>query len=465
MDRVLSRFGFGRKADPPAPPIINDGAGNRPSVRVRYVSTLPGAYWSERSYEQLATQGYRYNADVYACVSLIAQAGKQVRWDTAPGSKSIASVELLERSGGASLIEAWLSYLLLSGNDYLELERIGSGISQVYLLQPDRVTAKPDLTAVRTNEQSLVQMWRVTNARGMPYPVPPDDMVHSKLFNPLDPIYGMAPLEAAMIRVDSENEGAALMKRMLQRGYSPGWIEAKENSIWEDTQVAQLKERIRDSKAKGEELFLENAAWHQMGFDPGNSGVSEQHVLTKRDIAAVFHVPSQLIGDTNSQTYSNFKEARLALYMEAVIPLLEQFVDDWNEVIGRDLKSPLAFDKDRFDAIAAARAEASDRVTKLWTSGLITQNEGRAELNYDEVPGGDVFYAPASFLPLGEGAAAAAEPPPPKPKASEPRVMITAEAIADAKRIQARGLELERGGLPAIEAGAQAWIEGGGDGS
>src|SRR5262249_51946404 len=150
VDKVLSRFGLRRKADPPAPPIINDGRGNLPSVRVRYVSTLPGAYWTERAYEQLATQGYKYNTDVYSCVSLIAAAGKQVKWDTAPGSKSLASIEVLNRSGGASLIEAWLSYLLLSGNDYLEILRVENNTRpyQLYLIQPDRVTAKPDPTAV-----------------------------------------------------------------------------------------------------------------------------------------------------------------------------------------------------------------------------------------------------------------------------------------------------------------------------
>ena len=47
-------------------------------------------------------------------------------------------------------------------------------------------------------------------------------MLHSKLFNPLNPILGMAPLEATMLRVDAQNEGATLMKRLLERGYTPG---------------------------------------------------------------------------------------------------------------------------------------------------------------------------------------------------------------------------------------------------
>lgn len=404
-------------------PIINHPLprGNKPEVSVRFVGTFQsGLGWTSRDYEYLAQRGYRLNSDVYSCVSLIAQAAKQVKWDTSPGTRSAASLELLKNSGGPSFIEAWISYVLLSGNAYIEIGRNGQNKPiSLYMLQPNRVSAKLNPEArypieIGTPlEPGLIGMWRVTNPKGLPYPVTPADMMHSKLFNPLDPVYGMAPLEAAMLRVDAQNEGVETIKRLFARGFAPGWIEAAKDSIWEETQVSQLKTRMRSSKEAGEELFLENATYHQIGFNPAESGVSEQQILTKRDIASVFHVPPQLIGDTQAQTYSNYQEARRALYMEAVTPLLEQFKQDWNRSIGKDLQSPLAEDKDSFDAIAAARAEATDRVQKLWTSGLITQNEARRDLEYDPVQDGDVFYAPANFLPLAApGAESPAAAPP-----------------------------------------------------
>lgn len=415
LDRALSLFGLRRKqTDGDSPPIVNDGRGNRPSITVRYAATFGQATWTERTYEYMARAGYQHNSDVYACVSLIATAGKQVKWDTSAGSQSKASIALLAKSGGPSFIEAWLSYILLSGNDYIEIGRNAAGTPiQLYLLQPDRVTAKTNVNTADAiyTRQPRVEAWKVRDARGMPYPVLPPDMLQSKLFNPLDAIYGMAPLEAAMLRVDAQNEGATLLKRLLQSGFAPGWIEAAEQSEWGDTQVAALRERVKSSREAGETLFLQNAKWHDIGFPPVDSGISEHQVLSKRDIASVFHVPSQLIGDTQSQTYSNYREARLGLYMEAVVPLLSQFRDDWNAAIGRDLNSPLAFDKDSFDAIAAARSEATDRVQKLFASGLITQNEARRDLEYDPVEGGDAFYAPANLLPLAEGG----EPAVPQP--------------------------------------------------
>jgi len=462
LDRVISRF---RRRDsaalsivPKEVPIINDGAGNRPSITITgTVTGLPPASWTPWTYVPQVTEGYVRNSDVYACVSLIAQAAKQVKWwtgnqdqramlsaedrykaiggsfaglDILPDAQArtnflkavspAESIKLLTRAGGPDFIEAWVSYLLLSGNDYWEVERVQGRPSMLFLLRPDAVSAWPINYDAR-HAVDVVQAWKVRSPYGrtrqlIPYTAerPKGDLIQSKLFNPLDPIYGMAPLTAALLAVDMANEGAALFKRIMQRGYSPGWIQADKDSIWEEAQVAKLRERVKASKQAGEELFLENAEWHQMGFPPVDSGIAQQSILSKRDIASVFHVDPALIGDTSTRTYATYRESRQALYMEAVIPLLLQFRADWNETIGRELGSPLDFDKDSFDAITAARAEATDRVVKLWQAGLITQNEARADLEYDPAAPGDVFYAPANYIPLGESVTAepAAAPAP-----------------------------------------------------
>src|SRR5262245_48421412 len=290
VQNLLSRFGLSRKADEP---IINDGRGNLPSIRVFPGGGMPGAVWTPWAYLEQAREGYQRNTDVYACISLIATAGKQVKWwDGGGNSKSITppellakqvipaaaladpkigaeakaanpvpSITLLAKAGGASFIENWLSYVLLSGNGYIEIERLRGAPWAVFLDRPDRVRLPPGAKPVR----GVPAEWRVYNAYGTWTDKPAADIVQSKLFNPLDDVFGMAPLTAAMLMVDTQNEGATLVKRMLQRGYAPGWIEAAKDSLWEEPQVAQLKERLKASKLAAEEIFLENATWHQMG--------------------------------------------------------------------------------------------------------------------------------------------------------------------------------------------------------
>lgn len=438
---LTKAFSTERKADVP---IIHDGGSNEPSIHVRgSVQGMPGPRWTSEGYVHYAREGYGKNSDVYACVSLIASAGKQVRWaDGRTGSKCLSSPEVLAKSigldepylqnlygdqwpqkreemtkpnasaalldwcGGAAFVESWLSQILLSGNTFIEVVRASGRITMLYLDNPGLVNFELNRHAL--HEDQLVDYWRVGDGFGGWRNIKPwkralkdnENIVQSRLFTPAYSPLGMPPLAAAMMRVDMQNEGQTLMKRVLQRGYVPGWIEARENSEWTDEHVAALKESVKRSKSHGEELFLENATWHPMGFQPMDTGTADHHLLTKRDIASVFHVPVQLIGDTSSQTYSNFKEARRALYTEAVIPLLTQFRDDWNRTIGNELGSPLDFDRDSFDAISAAREEATDRASKLWGVGLITRAEARADLEYGPAKPTDEFFGPANLVPM-----------------------------------------------------------------
>ena len=436
--------GIERKDYVPAP-VYNDIPGNPPSIRVYDVSaTAPmGAYWSggTNNYATKAIQGYVHNSDVFACVDLIAKAAAQVKWwDGVTGTKAItplsdlvkavgintdhfatsvfdaraklnaaadprASVALLMKSGGSNFIADWISYILLSGNCYIEIARktTNGPPSHLYLDNPGLVNAVINRAAEHAD--TMVESWRVRNGYGIVRMLAPwrdgrGDLVHAKLFHPVHPVYGMSPLEAALLRIGVQNKSEALINRVLEKGVVPGWIEAKDGTEWNAEQVAALRDNLANSRAEGREYFFEGATWHQMGFEPVSTGMSEQQLLSKRDICSVFHVDPALVGDTTARTYATYRESRRGLYMEAVIPLLIEFRDMWNRTIGMELKSPLDFDRDSFDAISAAREEAAERVHKLWTSGLITQNEGRSDLEYERVAGGDQFYAPANFVPM-----------------------------------------------------------------
>jgi HK97 family phage portal protein len=459
LDKILDRFGLSRKADPPAPEIINDGGRNLPSIRIlKGPYQVPGAGggyggwglgYSSLDYETQALQGYSRNSDVFACVSLIAEAASQVKWwDDTPGSKSLtplellysaispleqsltylrnesavrndpaaqqriirkatdpkASVALLMKAGGSSFINAWVSSLLISGDAYVELEMVGNSdkeIKQLHLLRTDRVGYELNKNGNYEDEESSLDYWKVTAFGRSPRRVEKQFMMHSKLYNPLHNIDGMAPLDAAMINVLMQNEGVENVRKALKTGAVDGWIELDKDSEWDENQLAALQQKIRTAKAGGGELILQYSQWHERGIKPSEAAYADTQAMSKRDIASVYHVDPVLIGDMEGRTFATYRESRRGLYMECVIPALTLLRDDWNRVIGTKLGSPLAFDRDSFDAITAAREESTDRVVKLWTTGLIDRTESRADLAYDPVPGDDgVFYAPASFVPM-----------------------------------------------------------------
>ena len=124
--------------------------------------------------------------------------------------------------------------------------------------------------------------------------------------------------------------------------------------------------------------------------------------MSAKDIALVYGVPSQIIGIPDSQTYSNFAEAKLALYNETIIPLLDRVQSDLNEWLspqfGEDLE--LRYNIDSIPAMAEQRKRVFESVTQGVQNGILTRNEAREQMGYEPLEGADSLLVPANLMPL-----------------------------------------------------------------
>lgn len=107
--------------------------------------------WTPRQYETLALEGYQKNIIVYRCVTLIARSIGSIPWVLVDQKASYMDHALLRllRSpspcqAGSSFMEALVSFLLLSGNTYLEAVGPEKGVpEELYILRPDRMKVIP----------------------------------------------------------------------------------------------------------------------------------------------------------------------------------------------------------------------------------------------------------------------------------------------------------------------------------
>jgi phage portal protein BeeE len=122
--------------------------------------------------------------------------------------------------------------------------------------------------------------------------------------------------------------------------------------------------------------------------------------FSKQQIAVVYGVPPELIGDSQSKTYNSYPEARLAFYMETVLPFLDRLRDCWNASIvapyGTDLW--LDYDRDQIDALQEDRKSLWSRAKE---ADWLTINEKRELTGYDDAEGGDVILVSSALIPLG----------------------------------------------------------------
>src|SRR5437868_593303 len=103
-----------------------------------------------------------------------------------------------------------------------------------------------------------------------------------------------------------------------------------------------------------------------MSLTPKDMDFIEAKNSSARDIALAFGVPPQLLGIPGDNTYANLQEARLALWEQTILPLLENVTDALNNwlVPMFDTSLELGLDQDAIPVLAAKRDAYWERISK-----------------------------------------------------------------------------------------------------
>lgn len=234
-------------------------------------------------------------------------------------------------------------------------------------------------------------------------PIPPENIGHLRTWNPKDPIFGMSAIEPGSILVDIQNSARKWQLALLQNF-------AKPPGAWVYDGILDVNTRKKVKEA----LNLEMAGYRNAGktpvLDGGFKWVSSMTAPSELDwlesikynasqIADLFNIAPQLIGDTSATTYNNMEEAKAASYTEAIFPALDKLYSLWNTWLVPmypDLKSAyLYYDKTSVEVvqtvIQSRLSGATDRANKAWMQGTCTLNEAREQQDLPPLPGGDVF--------------------------------------------------------------------------
>jgi len=372
------------------------------------------AVWTPADYNKLAVAGYKLCAPAFACVSLIARSAAGISWTVSRAASDGTPTELdnsplkdllahpNEYDHGFQFIEKVVSYKLLAGNSYIL--RVGIGTQPprfLYALRPDRTKVKPGAKG----GQELVGGFAY-EVNGIVTQLKKEEVLHLKDFNPLDDFYGLSRLEVAARAIDISNASAEWNAKILQNDMRPPGALVLTGNLTEEQRAfleRQLREKYMGSGNAGTPMILEGGFdWKQFAISPKDMDWVNADKSNLRRICSVFNVPSELLGDSENKTYSNVQEARKALYMETVLPIMDNLRDALNSWIVPLFGEGLYLDYDR-DAIEALQEEQAQKYAYLASSDWLTVNEKRVATGYDEVgPEGDKILVSFSRIPLDQ---------------------------------------------------------------
>ncbi len=365
--------------------------------------------FTPRQYDALADEGYRKNVIAYRAIQLVSRNAACIPFTVYRG-RSEGRLRLQDHpllsllrqpnpmQGGAEFFESVYAFYLIAGNSYLEAIQASDGQPrELWTLRPDRMRVIPSSDGiVAAYRYQLGQQhvdYSVNAVSGQA------DVLHVKTFHPLDDWYGMSPLEAAAVAVDQHNDAARWNASLLQSSgrpsgalvFKPAHADAPD-TLTEGQRVAlrhELETYYSGAGQAGRPLVLEGGLdWREMALSPKDMDWLAGKDVSAREIALAFHVPSQLIGIEGSLTFANFEQARLALYDDAILPLVDHIKAELNNWLvprfGEDLY--IDYDLDAIEALAPRREKTWARIA---AASFMTVNEKRQALGLPPLSDGD----------------------------------------------------------------------------
>lgn len=360
-----------------------------------------------RNYQSYAAEGYGKNAVIFSCISTIATAAPsaQLEVQVRKGARMTPRrdnklQELLDQPNEYmsqfAMIELLHTHLNIAGNAFLVRSPEGGQNGSMWIVRPDRMHAVP-------GRRELLGYVYV-GEDGAKTPFLPQDVIHVKLPNPLDPYEGlgpgMPPLAAAATEGDVDNQATAMLRQFFENAAVPFGIFTSKN-ILDDGEVKRIRARLKEQIGGGAQKFWEtlildaDASYQQMGITMQQMEFPDLRTITETRICAVFKVPAILVGvkaGLEHSTYSNYKEARADLWEDKILPdnmrVADALTAAFRPLLPRGGR--IGHDYSRVSALKEDRGEQFGRASSGFSGDLMTLNEARAEMGLEPLPGGDM---------------------------------------------------------------------------
>ena len=371
-------------------------------------------YWTIQKDKQFLTEAYNKVVWVYACVTQIASATSSVPWLLYRRGRGGRHIEIEQHPildmlnlkansfmSGRDFIDLWATYLATEGKFYAEYIN-PSMPTQMVPLYPHYMKPIP-------SKELFVSGYQYDIYKPIYYNR--EEILWSKFNDPLEIYDGLSPIRALSRTIDTENEAVNWNKSTLQNSGVPAGIFTIQNPSPE--LIDNLRDEWRKRYGGGTNARLplvlnaDRATYQPIGLSSVDMDFLNQRKLNRTEICSAFGVPSQLVGDPEGQTYSNFNEAVKSFWENTIIP---RYLETIKDKLASDLLPRyadnliLTYDLSGVSGLKESQDALVKRTVELWKNGLIKRNEARFALEYDDVEGGDLFFNDLGFgaMPMPE---------------------------------------------------------------
>jgi len=361
-------------------------------------------------------EGYGQNPTVFACVDLIAKSLARIPLKVKNSAGEIVDnhplLSLLEQpnpdEGGNEFRHAATSWFLITGNCFMQ-KLTSSGVpNQLLLWQPYEWSISRRLGDPVPRLYTFGKNQRYERSFDVDPITGKSEILHWRTFNPSTEgsEFGQAPLKAAASCVDSANSARLWNYSTLENSGSHSVVITSDDEITPDQKKSITQDVFENwmgpKNANKVKVMGSAAKVDTISMTPHEMEWLEGLKLQSQEICANFGVPTQLLGIDGSQTYANYEEAKVALFTQTVIPILDLLLSELNRWLSDDFAgAKICYNEDDIPALEPLRRE---KRAELLRSDVLTINEKRELLGYEprKEEEADKLFIQPNDIPLDE---------------------------------------------------------------
>jgi phage portal protein BeeE len=216
--------------------------------------------------------------------------------------------------------------------------------------------------------------------------------------------FGLSPLTAVFYEIKQFIESSVHNWSLLKRGARPTGAMSSEQQLTDDQfqkLQAEINNQYTGSENSGRPYLLENGMkWIEMSMTNRDMDFMGLKKMVSEALYNQYKIPLPLISG-DQMTLNNLETANLSLFDNAVVPLTKYLYSELTLFTLRRYPGSedliLSFDPHDIPALEGRRIEGVEKLSRI---GVLTTNELRAKLGYEEVDGGSDILKPANLLPL-----------------------------------------------------------------
>lgn len=253
----------------------------------------------------------------------------------------------------------------------------------------------------------------------------PDEIIHIPMPNASDEFQGLSPVQSVKSQILLNKYYLNHLVNYFGNGAVPSGLLSSEQPITQEV-AAELASRWREAHGGpgngNKTAVLGKGLTYQTVSPPLKELMVESlYKMPREAIMAAFGVPPAVGGIYEYANYANSTQQIKLFWQNAILPIMRIVAGTLTIQLARQFGDNLRlrFDISKIEALQEDENEKATRLVTYKRGGILTVNEVRRQIGYDEVEGGDELTPDGGFMAVpeagGEDGKALESPSPARP--------------------------------------------------